>query len=251
MKPVQPGENNDNAPQEAQEESIAERSARLEAEAVARMQDQLSPEPLPEDENDIHGGYDASLEDGEQPEGGEGAEFHAILDALRAELEQAKDQTMRAMAEAENTRQRAKKEREDASKFAITGFARDLLDVADNLRRALDAVPQDLIEGDIRVKNVLDGIEGTERQLLRSFEKNNIKTVSPLDEPFDPNFHEVMFETPGTGKPAGTVVQVLEQGYIINDRILRPARVGVAKDEGQGSPDAPPTDPGSKIDTEA
>jgi len=116
-----------------------------------------------------------------------------------------------------------------------------LLDVADNLRRALDAVPADLIEGDERVKNLMGGIEGTERQLLSSFEKNGIKKIEPLDEMFNPNFHEVMFEGPAPEKSAGTIIQVLEPGYVLNERLLRPARVGVAKDEGQGS----------QIDTEA
>ena len=228
---------------EDHEESLAERSARLEAEAAAQAQDQLSPEPIAEDD-DIHEGYDE-----DHAPAAEIGDFHAVIEALRAELAQAKDQTMRAMAEAENTRQRAKKDREDASKFAVSGFAKDLLDVADNLRRALDAIPTDLVEADVRMKNLIDGIEGTERQLLRSFEKNGIKKLEPLDEPFDPNFHEVMFESPAPDKPAGTIIQVIECGYVLNERLLRPARVGVAKDEGQGGPD--PLDPGSQIDTEA
>lgn len=233
-----------NTPAQEQEETLAQRSKRLEAEAAARAQEQdhLSPEPLAE-QDELYDGYDAAAED-------ENAEYNE-LEALREELAVTKDQAVRALAEAENTRQRAKKEREDASKFAISGFARDLLDVADNLRRALEAVPDDLIEADIRVKNLLDGIEGTERQLLRSFEKNGIKKTDPLDEQFDPNFHEVMFEGPAEGKPAGTVIQVLEPGYVINDRILRPARVGVAKDEGQGGQESSATDPGGQIDTKA
>ncbi|MEM7618783.1 MAG: nucleotide exchange factor GrpE, partial [Pseudomonadota bacterium] len=210
--------------------------------------DHLSPEPIAEND-DIHDGYDEEFsEDNENAEGGD---FHAVIETLRAELDQTKDQAIRALAEAENTRQRAKKEREDASKFAISGFARDLLDVADNLRRALDAVPEDLIEADVRVKNLLDGIEGTERQLLRSFEKNGIKKIEPIDEIFDPNFHEVMFEGPSPDKPAGTIIQVLETGYVLNDRLLRPARVGVAKDDAQSATEPPSTDPGSQIDTEA
>lgn len=234
-------DNND----EPREESLQERSARLEAEALARAQEQdaLSPEPLPEDD-DIHTFYDA---DSEETPGMD--DFQAVVETLRTELAQTKDQAMRALAEAENTRQRAKKEREDASKFAISGFARDLLDVADNLRRALEAVPADLVEADVRVKNLLDGIEGTERQLLRSFEKNGIQKIDPLDEPFDPNFHEVMFEGPAPDKAPGTVIQVLEIGYVINDRLLRPARVGVAKAGDQGGEG--PSHPGDHIDTEA
>ncbi|MCB1532659.1 MAG: nucleotide exchange factor GrpE [Alphaproteobacteria bacterium] len=205
----------------------------------------MAAEDAPAEEDDLHAGYDAAVED----EGGE-PDFRAVIDALRAELEQNKEQMMRALAEAENTRKRAQKDREDASKFAVSGFAKDLLDVADNLRRALAAVPEDLLEADVRVKNLLDGIEGTERQLLRSFEKNGIQKLDPLGEPFDPNFHEVMFESPAPDKPAGTIVQVLEVGYVLNGRILRPARVGIAKDEGQGGPQSPPTEPGGTIDTE-
>lgn len=165
---------------------------------------------------------------------------------LQDELAKMKDQALRALAEAENARKRAIKEREDASKYAVSGFAKDLLSVADNLRRALDAIPADAVAVDPRIKNFIDGIEATERGLLKSFEQNGIRRIDPSGEPFNPNFHEVMFEAPGTGKPAGTVIQVIETGYILNDRLLRPARVGVAKDEGQGS-----GTPGANIDTQA
>ena len=113
----------------------------------------------------------------------------------------------------------------------MSGFARDLLAVSDNLRRALEAVPADLVN-DERIKALLSGIEATERELLRTFEKNGIRKIEPVGEPFNPNFHEVMFEAPGTGQPPGTIVQVIEAGYVISDRLLRPARVGVAKNDG-------------------
>lgn len=171
------------------------------------------------------------------------------IEAMQAEMAQMREQLLRAVAEAENTRKRAAREREDASKYAVSNFARDMLSVADNLRRALDAVPDEL-KGDARISGLTEGIEATERELLRSFEKNGIAKVEPVDEPFDPNIHEVMFEAAGTGKPAGTVIQVIQTGYVLNGRLLRPARVGVAKDEGQGGGATQPPSSGSTIDTE-
>lgn len=220
-------------------ESLSERSARLEAEAAAMYDAQNDPMAVP---NDVD---PADVDETQSDD--------VRLEIMQEELDKAKDQMMRALAEAENARKRAAKERQDATKFAIAGFARDMLDVADNLRRALDAVPADLPESDERVKNLMGGIEATERVMLASFEKNGIKKVEPLDQPFDPNFHEVMFETPGTGKPAGTVIQVIESGYILNERILRPARVGVAKGDGQGGAGGASTPPeaGGAVDTEA
>lgn len=173
-------------------------------------------------------------------------------DALEKELDQTKDQMMRALAEAENTRRRSLKDREDIRKYAVSEFAKDLLDFSDNFQRALEAIPAELMESDERIKNVLTGINAMETELLKTFDKHGIKKIEPLDEPFDPNFHEVMFESPGTGKAAGIIVQIIEPGYVLHDRLLRPARVGIAKDEGQGNTgNNPQNDPGSQIDTEA
>lgn len=174
--------------------------------------------------------------------------------ALQSELDKTKDQLLRTAAELENTRRRAQKERADASKFGIAGFARDMLSVADNLERAISAVPDEAKE-DERIKNLIQGIEATQRELLRSLEKNDVKPINPEGEVFNPNFHEVMFETPGTGQPPGTVIQVMEVGYMIGERLLRPARVGVAKDEGGYNESGPATGNGSEtggqIDTQA
>ncbi|MES2728569.1 MAG: nucleotide exchange factor GrpE [Pseudomonadota bacterium] len=148
---------------------------------------------------------------------------------LESELANMRDQALRALAELENTRKRALKDREDASKYAVANFARDLLDIADTFRRALDSIPADLRDTDPRVASLLDGITATETKMLDTFARHGIKRIDPNDVPFDPNFHEVMFEVPHTGKPQGTVIQVIECGYILNDRLLRPARVGVAK----------------------
>ena len=153
--------------------------------------------------------------------------------ALESELAQMKDQMLRALAEADNIRKRALKEREDAQKFAIIVFVRDMLDIADNFRRAMDAIPAEAKTGDdFLMKTLLEGIDAVERNMLRIFERHGIKKIEPLDQMFDPNFHEVMFEAPIPGKPAGTVIQLVEPGYTLNDRLLRPARVGVAKDDG-------------------
>lgn len=175
------------------------------------------------------------------------------IERLERDIEKHRDQILRAMAETENLRRRAVKEREDAAKFAITGFARDLLSVSDNLRRALDAFPPEMVKSDERIKGLLSGIEATERELLSVYERNGIKKLEPLHHMFDPNLHEVMFEAPIQGLPPGTVFQVMQPGYVLNDRLLRPARVGVVKEAPQQESQSqkPPPEPGSNIDTEA
>jgi molecular chaperone GrpE len=151
------------------------------------------------------------------------------LAAARAEAVQLKDQLLRAMAETENTRRRAQRDRDDAQKYGVSNFARDVLTVADNLRRALEAIPAAQLEADEALKTLYDGIAATERQLEAALNKQQIERVWPEGERFDSNLHQAMFEVPNTGKPAGTVVQVLQAGYKIHDRLLRPALVGVAK----------------------
>ncbi|HYE50343.1 MAG TPA: nucleotide exchange factor GrpE [Azospirillaceae bacterium] len=153
---------------------------------------------------------------------------------LEAEVASLKDQLLRTLADAENARRRAQKEREDTAKYAVSGFAKDLLAVADNLRRALESVPEEARQGNDQVTGLLTGVEATERQLLAAFERAGIKKMEPMGEPFDPNFHQVMMEMEGTGKPAGSVVQVLQAGYTIHGRLLREAIVGVAKGGGDG-----------------
>jgi len=149
---------------------------------------------------------------------------------LTAEAEAAdfKDKALRAMAEVENIRRRAQREREDAVKYAATNVARDLLSTADNLRRALASVNEAQI-ADESTRSLLTGVAATERELLADFAKNGIKRVDPKGERFDHNFHQAIFEVENTGKPAGTVVEVLQPGYVLHDRLLRPAMVGVAK----------------------
>lgn len=169
------------------------------------------------------------------------------IQQLEEEVAKSKDQTLRALAELENTRKRAQKDREDAGAYGISKFARDLLNVSDNLRRALEAVPDDLKEADERLPGVLTGIEATERELLKAFEQNGIQKIEPLDERFDPNFHEVMFEAPMPDKPNGTVIQVVEAGYILKGRLLRAAKVGVAKN----ADEPPASNDGHLVDEQA
>jgi molecular chaperone GrpE len=148
---------------------------------------------------------------------------------LESEVAGLKDQLLRALAETENVRRRAQREREDTAKFAISSFAKDLLAVGDNLRRAVDAVPANARESDELLNTLMIGVEATERQLAAAFDRAGIKKMEPLGEPFDPNFHQVMFEIENTGKPGGTIVQVLQDGYTLHGRLLREAMVGVAK----------------------
>jgi molecular chaperone GrpE len=148
---------------------------------------------------------------------------------LEAELAEAKDRLLRALAETENVRRRAQRERDDAQRFAISNFAKDLVNVADNLRRALESVP-DAEAVDERTRNLLAGVAATERELLAAFERAGIRKVEPrVGDRFDHNQHEAMFEVENTGQPAGAIIQVLQPGYMIHDRLLRPAMVGVAK----------------------
>ena len=158
--------------------------------------------------------------------GEEGAEGR--IAALEAEIADYKDRVLRALAETENTRRRALREREDAAKYAIAGFAKDLLAVADNLRRALDSLPESEAKDD-RIKSLLAGVAATERELLAAFERQGLKRISPLGEKFDHNFHQAVFEVENSGRPVGTIVEVLQPGYVLHDRLLRPAMVGVAK----------------------
>jgi len=170
------------------------------------------------------------------------------LAAARAEAAQLKDQLLRAMAETENTRRRAARDRDDAQKYGITNFAREVLAVADNLRRALEAIPAETLQSDEALKTLYDGVAATERQLDAALGKQQIQRIWPEGERFDSNFHQAMFEVPDSGKPAGTVVQVLQAGYKIHDRLLRPALVGVAKGAPAAANDAAP---GGSVDTTA
>ncbi|MEM7042860.1 MAG: nucleotide exchange factor GrpE [Pseudomonadota bacterium] len=151
------------------------------------------------------------------------------LAELEAELAETKDRMLRAMADVENTRRRAARETEEARKYAMTGFARELLEVADNLTRALDAVPAEARESD-QVKPLVEGVELTQKSLAACFERQKITKVEPaIGDRFDHNRHQAMFETETADHAPGSIVQVMQAGYVIADRLLRPAMVGVAK----------------------
>jgi molecular chaperone GrpE len=167
------------------------------------------------------------------------------LAAAKQEAAQLKDQLLRALAEAENVRRRAQREREDAAKYAIANFARDVLQVSDNLHRALEAIPAAALAADEALKNLHEGVSATERQLDAALERQQVKRVWPMGEKFDANLHQAMFEVPTADQAPGTVVQVMQAGYTIHDRLLRPALVGVAK---QPAGDVPPAGTG-KVDT--
>lgn len=150
------------------------------------------------------------------------------VEKLEAEVADLKDRLLRAMAETENVRRRADRDKADASSYAVTGFARDMLDVADNLKRALDSAPEDVAED---MKVLVEGVDMTQRNLLNTLEKHGIKEVNPeMGEKFDHNLHQAMFEVPvPDGEKGGCVMQVVSSGYVIKDRLLRPAMVGVSK----------------------
>jgi molecular chaperone GrpE len=194
------------------------------------MTDPQSNSDLPEDQNE-----EQTAEQSDVGGGPTLAEALKQIEVLGKEAAEAKDKMLRALADAENTRRRAERDRTDASKFAVTGFARDMLSVSDNLRRALNAISPEQRAGNEQLKTIYEGVEATERELLRIFEKNGIVKVDPLNQKFDPNLHEVIFEIPSTDKEGGTILQVVEPGYLIQERLLRPARVGVAKNDGMAA----------------
>ncbi|HTT78414.1 MAG TPA: nucleotide exchange factor GrpE [Stellaceae bacterium] len=150
------------------------------------------------------------------------------LAAIESELADTKDRLLRALAETENVRRRLQRERDDAQKYAMANFARDLLSAADNLRRALDAMPESDI-AEAKTRSLRDGVAATERELLAAFERHGIRRLDPKGERFDHNFHQAIFEAERTDVPPGTIVEVLQPGYVLHDRLLRPAMVGVAK----------------------
>ena len=197
----------------------------------------MSPEPRPDATEPETEGLEPAVEGvaaTESEPGDDGAALAEAQDriaALEAETAKLKDQALRALAETENIRRRSEREREDTAKFAISSFAKSLLDAADNMRRAIDAVPAEAVEQDQALATLMDGVAATERQLMAAFERNGITRIEPVGEVFDPNFHQAMFELPGSGKPAGTIIQVIQPGYVLQGRLLRPAMVGVAKGE--------------------
>lgn len=157
------------------------------------------------------------------------AALEARIKELEAQLGDMRNESLRHLADAENTRKRAARERDDTAKYAVAKMARELLDVADNLSRALQAVAPEQREADPAVKNLFAGVEATERQLQAAFERMGIRKLEALGKTFDPNLHQVVSEVEAPGQEAGTIVQVLQVGYMIHDRLLREAMVAVAR----------------------
>lgn len=164
------------------------------------------------------------------------------LAELEAEIAKLRNDVLYAKAETENVRRRLEQQAEDRGKYAVAQIAKDVLSVADNLRRALDAVPPAAREGNDIANTLTVGVEMTERDLLNTFERYGIKLIEAQGSRFDPNFHQAMMEMEDPSQPEGTVVLVMQQGYTIHDRLLRPALVGIAKGGSK---------PGEQVDTTA
>lgn len=156
--------------------------------------------------------------------------MHRIIGELQAENEDLKDKVLRTVAEMENLRRRTTREVTDAKSYSAANFARDMLAVSDNLRRAIDAVPEEAKEeGSAGLASLIEGVEMTEREMVNALEKNGVKKLDPKGEKFDPNFHQAMFEVPNPEVPNNSVIEVVQEGYSIGTRVLRPAMVGIAK----------------------
>jgi molecular chaperone GrpE len=195
----------------------------------------------------------------ETPREADAAEVEAAKDggpdriaALEAEVSDLKDRVLRTMAEMENLRRRSEREMADTRQYAVANFARDMLNVSDNLRRALDALPAEPRKGiDPALAGLIEGVEVTERGLAQTLQKFGVRPIEATGEKFDPSHHQAMFEVENTEVPAGTVAEVVQTGYVIGERVLRPALVGVAK----GGPKpaaktkAEPTNDAKKADT--
>jgi molecular chaperone GrpE len=173
---------------------------------------------------------------------------HDVIVALQAEAAELKDRLLRAHAEVEHIRKRAEREKEETAKYAVTRLARDIVNVGDNFQRAIDAIPAGAAEQDAALKSFLEGVTMTERELLNVLDRHGIRRVQPLNEPFNPHLHQAVMEIPRSDIPSGTIVQVFQAGYMIEDRVLRPAMVAVAKGgpkpssspDGGAGPGAPP-----------
>jgi molecular chaperone GrpE len=151
------------------------------------------------------------------------------LDTLLTENAEMRDRLLRTMADMENLRRRTEREKSDTARYAISNFARDVLTVGDNLKRTIEHVPAEAAAGDPALKSFLEGVELTERELLNALERHGVSRIEPLGQRFDPNCHQAMFEVDNPDVPEGTVVDVMQQGYMIGDRCLRPALVAVSK----------------------
>ena len=221
---------------------VSNDNSELQREAAADAARDLA-EDANEDSLEAEDSFEAEDEASKDGGGQEAEEAEPNPEERIAEL---KDQLLRIMAENENVRRRAQRDVQDASKYAVSNFARDILTIGDNLARALESVPEDAREDNESLVNLLDGVTMTQREFVTTIERHGIKRIDPKGEKFDHNFHQAVFEVEDNVNEPGTVVQVVQKGYVIGDRLLRPAMVGVAK---------PPAQPdtegkgGTKVDT--
>jgi len=185
------------------------------------------------------------------PEGSPREEHDAELARLQGEVVELKDRLIRTLAEMENLRRRTEREVKEAGLYAISSFARDTLSVADNLRRALEALPPEARGEGGAVATLVEGVELTERELLKALEKHGVRKVEAQGVKFDPNFHQAMLEVPDSSLPHGTVVQVMQDGFVIGERVLRPALVAVAKGGRKSGAAAEAAEPGATLDRSA
>jgi molecular chaperone GrpE len=191
------------------------------------MNDKTKPQDDPAVADELRG-VPEDLLDREGDQQGDGADLGAAIAQLRSDLEAARQDVLYAKAETQNVRRRMEKDVADARAYAATGFARDILSVSDNLSRALQSIPQELREDD-KLKNLVAGIEATAREIDKVFAAHGITRIAAMGLPLDPNQHQAMLEMPSADAEPGTVVQELQSGYMIKDRLLRPAMVAVAK----------------------
>jgi molecular chaperone GrpE len=189
---------------------------------------------MSDDKKPIEDPVDAHAQQGEGEIGAEQLKAMIIalqtdLDAKTAEISAKQDQFLRAAAETENVRRRLEKEKEDTAKYAITKFAKDILSVGDNFQRAIAAVPKDAVDTDPALKTLLDGVVLAERDFKTALERHGVRIIDPAGQPFNPHHHQAVMEQDNPDVPAGTVLQVYQVGYMIDDRNLRPAMVVVSR----------------------
>ena len=218
------------------DEKINSADEKPEAETVdsngIKNQFNAEAEPQPEeftDSNNTEDGEPTSDESGGKNQEDQDDNKPPTYEELESDIAALKDQLLRAMAEAENVRRRTEREKADASKYAVTNFARAILSVADNLNRALESVSQEARDANEDLNNLFVGVEMTENELETVYEQFGIKTIDAIGKKFDHNFHQAMFEVEDLDQPAGLVIQQVQKGYMLQDRLLRAAMVGVSK----------------------
>ncbi len=197
-------------------------------------EEELPEEELPADvqaELEKQAAEDAADGEAESTDEAEAADENAppTYEELESEVAALKDQLLRSLAEGENIRRRTERDKSDMAKYAITGFSRQIISVADNLKRALESVSEEARNASEELNNLYIGIEMTDKELMNSFEQFNIKIIESIGQKFDHNLHQAMFEIEDLDQPAGTVLQEMQKGYVLHDRLLRPAMVGVSK----------------------